>query len=175
MERGEDVNKTDQNGRTGLMCAVIRKHNAFVELLLSQPGVDVNWMSIGLACMFDNVEALKMLLAHPNMKSHNVKNREGMTPLRQAIHSNSTSCFKVLLKNGKEDWDVARTGLMYLMDEHKEAMRKEKAENAAKFARLDLTIKNMMEREEMEKDSQKKKKEEVKKAKRKSQNCLPRI
>ena len=40
-------------------------------------------------------------------------------------------------------------------------MRKEKAENAAKFARLELTIKNMMEREEMEKDSQKKKKEEA--------------
>ena len=47
------------------------------------------------------------------------------------------------------------------MDEHEEAMRKEKAENAAKFARLELTIKNMMEREEMEKDSQKKKKEEA--------------
>ena len=51
------------------------------------------------------------------------------------------------------------------MGEHKrsyeEAIRKEKAENAAKFARLELTIKNMMEREEMEKDSQKRKKEEA--------------
>ena len=45
---------------------------------------------------------------------------------------------------------------MYLMDEHDEAMRNK---NAAKFARLELTIKNMMEREEIERDSQKKKEE----------------
>ena len=106
LARGEDVNKTNQYSATGLMRAVWNKHNAVVDLLLSQPGVNVNWVNnndgwtaLHYAWYYNNVEGLKMLLAHPSMNSHNVKNRDGRTPLMVAINSGYTSYIKELLKN----------------------------------------------------------------------------
>ena len=65
---GEDVNTTNQAGTTGLMLAVLHKHNGIVEMLLRQPGLDVNFVSnygttaLQMACSAGNVVGLRMLL-----------------------------------------------------------------------------------------------------------------
>ena len=40
---GVEVMARDKGGRTGLMWAVNKKHEEVVEVLLAQPGVEVNW------------------------------------------------------------------------------------------------------------------------------------
>ena len=91
LARGEDVNKVGRYGYTGLARALYLNQNAIVGLLLSQPSLDVNLVShpsrytaLHWACYFDNVEGLKMLLAHPGTNSHNVRDRMGWTPLMKA-------------------------------------------------------------------------------------------
>ena len=42
LERGGDVNECDQNGVTGLMWATTKNFNRVVELLLLQPGININ-------------------------------------------------------------------------------------------------------------------------------------
>ena len=122
LARGENVNKTDRDGRTGLMRAVEYNNNSIVELLLSQPGVDVNlvgssgYTALHYACKFDNVEGLKMLLAHPDIKSHNVKDADGRTPFMWAQYGiqqstprcqyNNLNCIKELLKVERVDLDT---------------------------------------------------------------------
>ena len=135
LERGEDVNKTDEYGTTGLMWAVWNKHNAVVELLLSQPGVDVNWVNndgrtaLYWACHGNNVEGLKMLLAHPSMNSHNVEDRYGRTPLMCAINRGYTSCIRELLKNKKVELDIGSvtpsTEIRMLIEEEKQRREEE--------------------------------------------------
>ena len=103
LARGENVNKVNQDGFTGLMEAVDRGHKGLVKLLLSQPGVDVNVArrsgKTALHFASNNFKVLMMLLAHPSMKSHNAKNSEGWTPLMLAINHKNMDCIKELLKD----------------------------------------------------------------------------
>ena len=43
--RGVDVNTTDRMSNTGLMEAALRNQEEVVEVLLAQPGVDVDYMN----------------------------------------------------------------------------------------------------------------------------------
>ena len=99
---GEDVNKTDQYGRTGLILAVTNRQNDIVELLLSQSSVDVNWS--------DNDNGWTALRAACNID--NVRNSYRRTPLQCAVMNASQdsvrrkACVTELLKNGKVDLDI---------------------------------------------------------------------
>ena len=68
LARGEDVNSSDGD-MTGLMLALHRGHNSVVELLLSQPSLDVNSSDSGgstaLHWVDSNVTGLRLLLADP--------------------------------------------------------------------------------------------------------------
>ena len=70
LERGADVNATDENGQTGLMLALRNNHNSEVELLLKSPNIDVNQRDIWGSCALHlavskrNIEALKLLPKH---------------------------------------------------------------------------------------------------------------
>ena len=44
--RGEDINCKDQDDVTGLMWALLKKHNSIVRLLLEQPTVNLNCTSV---------------------------------------------------------------------------------------------------------------------------------
>ena len=135
---GEDVNKVDRyHRRSGLMLTVEYKHNSIVELLLSQPALDVNLVhnsyhgrtALHYACYSGNLEGLKMLLAHPRMNSHNVKARDGRTPLMAAINDgNSMDCIKLLLKVDRVDLDTGSEKISVevgrLIDEEKNRRKK---------------------------------------------------
>ena len=157
LARGEDVNKSaSQYGVTGLMWAVYKNQNAIVELLLSQPGLDLNlidgnscgWTPFHYACYHNNFEALKMLLAHPSINTHNnvndaVYNRRivfcgnGRTPLMLAIHRDNMLCIRELLKVDGLDLDTGSETLSMearrLIDEEKQ--RREMEEVKARLKR----------------------------------------
>ena len=44
--RGEDINCKDQDDVTGLMWALLKKHNSIVRLLLEQPTMNLNCTSV---------------------------------------------------------------------------------------------------------------------------------
>ena len=81
-------------------------------MLLSQPGLDVNladnngYTALHHAIACDNFEGLKMMLAHPRMKSHNAKAKDGQTPLDIAIQGHSMGCIKELVKEGVKPRDI---------------------------------------------------------------------
>ena len=96
--------------------AACGKQNAIVKLLLCQPGLDVNvrdnygYTALHFACATNNVEVLKILLAHPSMNSHNAENYAGKTPsmllsstLLSGISANRYryACTEVLFENEK--------------------------------------------------------------------------
>ena len=96
----------------GLMYAVRFKHNSLVQLLLQQPGIDVNhqdiWGCTALYCSVigDNPEGLRLLLAHPRMGSINTRTNNGDTPLMNAIRYGSLSCVRELLRVEGVDLDT---------------------------------------------------------------------
>ena len=146
LARGEDVNKVDQDGRTGLMWAVYYTQNAIVELLLSQPSLDVNlvncdgWTALHYACHFAKVKGLKMLMAHPGTNSHNVKDHGGWTPLMKAAGNNSMDCIRELLKVDGLDLDTGFQQLCVevrrLIDEEKQRREMEEVKTREKAAML---------------------------------------
>ena len=159
---GEDVNKVDRNyGCSGLMVAVENQHNSIVELLLSQPDLDVNlvannwhgWTALHYACYARNLEGLKMLLAHPRMNSHNVKDRNGRTPLMAPINNRSVDCIKLLLKVDRVDLDTGSLKISVevgrLIDEEKNRRKKVAEEKEEK------------EKKEQEEEEERKREEEA--------------
>ena len=87
---GQDINRSDEDFTTGLMWALIRGHNSVVELLLSQPSLDVNISdsdgatALHRAC-HGNVTGLRLLLADPRLTSINARGQYGDTPLMAAV------------------------------------------------------------------------------------------
>ena len=154
LARGEDINQKEENGHTGLMMAVCYGQNSIVELLMSYPGLNVNqrtnltgWTALHCACVFDNVEGLKMLLAHPDIKSHNIKTsgrgETPSTPLVFAVHNNFLNCIKELLKVDRVDLDTRSRSrplseeVKRLIDEEKNRRKKErKSKKKEEAARL---------------------------------------
>ena len=103
LRRGEGVNGRGRDGQTGLMRAVANKHNSIVQFLLQYPGVDVNcqaidgWTALHWCVYSDNLEGLRLLLAHPGMRSLNTRGVNGDTPLMGAVNNGSVSCVRELV------------------------------------------------------------------------------
>ena len=143
---GEDVNSASQYGVTGLIWAVYRKQNPIVELLLSQPSLDLGdnsygWTALHYASYHDNVEGLKMLLTHPSIIRDNVNGCVVFggirrSPLMLAILQNNILCIRELLSNSGVDLD---TGCETLSAEVKTLIGEEKQrqENEQMRARLE--------------------------------------
>ena len=85
IESGVNINHMDLFNQTGLMWAVAKGHNNIVELLLSQPDIDLTVQSFNdntvlhEAVEANNVEALLMLLDHPRHGNIEARNNDGKT------------------------------------------------------------------------------------------------
>ena len=85
IESGVNINQMDIFNQTGLMWAVSKGHNNIVEILLSQPGIDLTVQSFNdntvlhEAVEANNVEALLMLLDHPRHGNIEARNKDGKT------------------------------------------------------------------------------------------------
>ena len=105
LARGEDVNSKDSIGWTALMCAVLKKHNSIVKLLLDQPAVDVNvkdkWGQTALhdAASANNAEGARMLLLHKDFNSANVTSNNGSTALMIAVIHRNEEVLRELVKH----------------------------------------------------------------------------
>ena len=122
LARGEDVNiKGQLTFETGLMRAVQNGHNLIVKLLLEQPTLDLNYSDIigytalhyAAAAEFDNVEAVRMLLADPRLSTANLKSKHGHTPAMRAIFSKNVNALRELVTHPSVDLDTG-TDLMCL-------------------------------------------------------------
>ena len=111
--RGEDVNDKTFHGNTGLMCALMKKHNSIMKLLLEQPLLDLNLTAddgrtaLHFAALFDNVEGARMLLADPRLNTHNHKDKDiGWTPVMAAMCRNKANTLRELVAHPSVDLDT---------------------------------------------------------------------
>ena len=122
LSRGQDVNSKDDNNRTGLMWAVMHRHNSIVRLLLEQPTVDLNAVNNGgrtalhHAAEFVNAEAVQLLLADPRLNSANQKDNVGETPVSLAVKRSNENEFRQLASHPSVDLDT-RDGEGKTLDE----------------------------------------------------------
>ena len=116
LDRGEDVNgvKAQTGKLTGLMLAVMNKHNSIVKLLLEQPTVNLDlvnrdgYTALHFAAKHDNVEAVQLLLADSRFHSVNLKDLFGKTPVMNAMFYKKEDALRELVTNPSvhlDTWD----------------------------------------------------------------------
>ena len=120
LDNGADVNQVDYGGWTGLMKALMHRHNDVAEVLLQRPEVDVNAVdyhgdsALYAAVCFNNHEMTAVLLAREDLTRACINSRatlsqlrtNGRTPIMHAIAENSVPCLPLLLACTKVDLDV---------------------------------------------------------------------
>ena len=116
LARGEDVNSKDKLNQTGLMWAVIQNHNSIVRLLLEQPTADLNYTDVNrfsalhCAASYDNVEAVRLLLADPRLTTANHKSDDGSTPVMCAILFKNLNALRELVAHPSVNLDRGKEG-----------------------------------------------------------------
>ena len=109
---GADPNtKVGRDNWTCLMRAIRGNHEEVVDLLLAQPGLDVNAKNnsnrtaLHYACDKGNIAILSKLLAVPGILV-NERDVDGLTPIMQAIHSRKPEAVRVMAAVEEVDLDV---------------------------------------------------------------------
>ena len=104
---GEKVEGVIKRNSTVLMLAVQEFQHTVVELLLEQPGLEINltdklgFTALHYACADGNDDLVRMLLGHPGLTSHNLRDVYGYTPLIQAVFQGGpygAECARLLLE-----------------------------------------------------------------------------
>ena len=114
-----DVNIVNNDGESALHVAASCDNSEAVELLLNVPNIDVNildnqGMSAVHQCisgsMFgENIEVLKLLLAHPNLTTFTLNHKdkfEHSTPVMEAVKMNRLEELAVLIADLRVDLDT---------------------------------------------------------------------
>merc|ERR1711988_1920572 len=125
--RGADVNMVGFNG--GLHIAAARNYGELLELLLSQPGVDVNitnknkWTPLMFACYHGHENIVRRLCQvngiDPNLKDvcPNLKDDCcGLTALHHAVFNNRPWCVEILKTLPNIDWNVRTNRGVYPLE-----------------------------------------------------------
>ena len=105
LARGEDIFEGDGRWEEGLVLAAENNHEAVVELLLQQPGLDVNLgiyevnnqTALHRACSEGHAGVVRRLLAHPSLTCHNAVDNDGLSPLMWAVFMNHVECVRELV------------------------------------------------------------------------------
>ena len=114
--RAEEVNwriQRNQRGIWRLVDLAIFGHEAAVELLLQEPGLDVNLASLGTgrtalhwACYKGHAGIVRRLLAHPSLTCHNYRNSNGQTALQEAVFNDNVGCVLEMVAVLRVDLDM---------------------------------------------------------------------
>ena len=115
LKSGSNVNSRGSLYKTtALMYAITRRsHTQIVKLLLEQPLLGLNSKNtdgetaLHYAVLYDNLEALQLLLADPRLNCVNPVTNSGETPLTRALESKKNDMVSVLLAHKGMDlnWD----------------------------------------------------------------------
>ena len=114
LEAGVDPNIAGPGRRSCLMLAVSNNQEEVVDLLLSQPGIEVNakdlsnYSALHYACMSGNVAILGKLLAAPGVQ-FNQKTMWGMTPIMLAIAHGQTDAAQMMADVDKVNLQVKKS------------------------------------------------------------------
>ena len=116
VQGGADVNERDGVTMTPLMWAAHRGKADISELLLQQPGINIDCSdedgrtAMHHACLFGRLEVLRMLLAARSQGSVNQLDKGGDTPLMSASNYGHVECVRLMvsvagvdLETGVED------------------------------------------------------------------------
>jgi len=106
LQGGTDVNEVGKDEVTCLMLAVREGHSSIVEILLKEPGIDVNRKDVNgstalhLACRYNKVDLLQQLLLHPSGGLYCLEwqDKWGDTPLMTATRKGHLHCVNRLLQ-----------------------------------------------------------------------------
>ena len=166
LEKGVDVNSRGEKQETGLLGAAILGHEEVVEVLLAQPGVDVNcrddmgytalhWASGSgqWVCQGSSVGMLRRLLAMPGVEV-NLRDVLGMTPLMWAMAYGREEAVRVLVEvegisldtrdiEGRNLEDGATHRIQNLLEAAREERRREEEERRVRregAARRDVEV-----------------------------------
>ena len=112
MVLGANVNwKRESDGWSGLHIAALMNYGELLELLLSQPGVDVNITNkksstpLMVACRYGR-ENIVRRLCQVNGVELNVRDVDGWTASHFAVNSNKHQCIEILRTLLNIDWNV---------------------------------------------------------------------
>ena len=87
---GVDVNTKDTHSQTGLIWAILRKHENIVDILLAQPAIDINgkdnsgWFPLQVAAGLGLTSVVAKLGRMPSLRGVNDQGYRGRTPLSVA-------------------------------------------------------------------------------------------
>ena len=115
IEKGR-VNCRNRDGDTWLMRSIKIRHHVMVALLFQQPDLDVNcknkygFTAMHIACMVSNIRDLRLLVAHPEMRSLNARNKGGLTPIGLAVHFGQVDCVREMMGTKGVDLDTKDDG-----------------------------------------------------------------
>ena len=103
LANGVNVNSRSEDDTTGLMLALKHHHNFIVELLLEQPSLDLNTITLSgktalhFAAESGNVEGLRLLLDNPWFCIAKQRDNMGNTALMLAMARNHVDCLRELI------------------------------------------------------------------------------
>ena len=109
LSRGQDVNTKNSGGSTGLICAAASGHTSVAQLLLTVENCQVNCRdrngstALHTACNRDDSEIVRALLAHTGMRSENIKNSDGWTPVMRAVRYGKVENVRLLVSDSRVD------------------------------------------------------------------------
>ena len=153
--RGEDVNQSASGGFTGLMVAALKGHEAVVELLLQQPGLEVNLFDeefrqtvLHLASTEGHTGIVRRLLAHPSLTCHNAVDSDGVSPLMEAVWNNRVKCVRELVAVEGVDLETRDSQGRSL----EEVAREEGSQEAWQVVREELGRREEQKREERKRE-----------------------
>jgi hypothetical protein len=110
LEKGIDINQTDQDGWTALMLASEYGHEEIVKILLAKENIEINqedkWGNTALmeVSIKGHVEIVKLLLAEENIEINQKDKWNGKTALMWASEKGHVEIVKLLL--AKENKDI---------------------------------------------------------------------
>jgi uncharacterized protein len=108
IESGTNINTCDEDGRSLLINAILKKKMEIVKYLIKK-GIDINlqddnmgYTALHVACTENNFEAVQILLE--NKAKIDIKDNHGNTPLFRATFASigNGEIIKLLLKNGAD-------------------------------------------------------------------------
>ena len=144
IEAGEDVNDRSYAFKTGLMLAVMEKHNSIVRLLLEQPTLDLNIgfeygrTALHFAAEHDNAEGAKLLLADPRLNTQQMNN-DTMTPVMTAMRFDKVDTLRVLAAHPSVRLEIIDQRLVRFPNQLAGTMSNQKLEDWGRWELITLT------------------------------------